>query len=354
MPIEITEVSHRLAGFIDPTDLLHSPQLSEMGNCQVYFKLENRQPTGSFKVRGAFNKIVATEGIAPDLPDDDAEDGEIPANKTTEPPVEPESTAEAEAPLSYVAASTGNHGAALAFAAKELKRAATVFVPENASPSKIAKIEELGAQVIKHGTDCLECETRAREFAQERGMVYVSPYNDVDVILGQGTIADELIQQFEIEPVDIVIAAVGGGGLVSGVGARLKELSQDAEVIGVSPENSTALIDSLAAGHAVPDRSLATLSDATAGGIEEGSVTLELCRRIVDHFTTVSEEDIARTLKWFVSTYDMRIEGAAAVAIAGFLKLRNNFAGKNVVILICGGNIDDDVLDDIMNTRQLS
>lgn len=352
MPIQITEVSHRLAGFIDPTDLLHSPQLSEMGHCQAYFKLENQQPTGSFKVRGAFNKIVATEGLTPDLPDNEIEDGETADSRPTEQlPAKSESSTEAEPPLSYVAASTGNHGAALAYAAKELKRAATVFVPENASPSKIARIEQLGAEVVRHGTDCLECETRARRFARERGMVYVSPYNDADVILGQGTIADELIQQFEVEPVDIVIAAVGGGGLIGGVGSRLKELSQNAEVVGVSPENSRALIDSIAAGHAVPDDSLPTLSDATAGGIEEGSITIDLCRGIVDHFTTVSEEDIARTLKWFVSTYDIRIEGAAAVAIAGFLKLRNNFNGKNVVILICGGNIDDDVLDEIMNAQ---
>lgn len=347
MPVEISEVSHCLAGFVEPTELMHSPQLSEMGDCQVYFKLENRQPTGSFKIRGAFNKIVATEGITADPPEADEQAAEKPAEPAR--PAQP--GGDAQPPLSYVAASTGNHGAALAHAARELKRVATVFVPENASPAKISKIEELGAKVVEHGTDCIESEARARQFAEENGMVYVSPYNDLDVVRGQGTIADELIEQFEIEPVDLVIAAVGGGGLISGVGARLKELSQDAEVIGVSPENSTALIDSLAAGQVVPDNSLPTLSDATAGGIEEGAVTLELCRKAVDHFTTVSEEDIARTLKWFVSTYDMRIEGAAAVAIAGFLKLRNNFAGKNVVILICGGNIDDEVLDQIMSSE---
>lgn len=346
MPVEITEVSHHLAGFIEPSELLHSPQLSEMGRCQAYFKLENQQPSGSFKVRGAFSKIIITEGIAPDLPEDE-EAPDKPSGGATQ---ETKPPAESEPPLSYVAASTGNHGAALAYAAKELKRAATVFVPERASPAKIANIAQLGARVVKHGTDCVECETHARQFAKERGMVYVSPYNDPEVIAGQGTIADELIAQFEIEPVDVLIAAVGGGGLIAGVGSRLKELSQDAEVIGVSPENSTALIDSLAAGHAVPDKALPTLSDATAGGIEEGSITIDLCRKFVDHFTTVSEEDIARTLKWFVSTYDIRIEGAAAVAIAGFLKLRNNFAGKNVVVLICGGNIDEDALKAIMNS----
>lgn len=346
MPVEITEVSHRLASFVAPTELMHSPQLSEMGNCMAYFKLENLQPTGSFKVRGAFNKIVETEGLAPEPADDE----EAPTTEPTEAPPPAKTDANEQPPLKYVAASTGNHGAALAHAARELQREATVFVPENASPSKIARIAKLGAKVIKHGSDCIETEIHARQFAKEHGMVYVSPYNDESVILGQGTIADELIQQFETEPVDTVIAAVGGGGLIGGVGSRLKELSQEAEVIGVCPENSTSLISSIAAEHAVADDCLPTLSDATAGGIEEGSITIELCRQTVDHFTTVSEEDIARTLRWFVSTYDMRIEGAAAVAVAGFLKLRNNFAGKNVVIVICGGNIDDHVLDGIMNT----
>ncbi len=319
MPVELHQASHSLGEFLRPTRLLPSPQLSEMGNCKVWFKLENEQPTGSFKVRGALAKMLACEELNPEGP-----------------------------PLAYVAASTGNHGAAVAHAARELSRSAIVYVPVNASGTKLAAIAGRGAKIVKHGADCLEAEIAARRHAAENGMVYISPYNDEDVIAGQGTIVDELTEQFESEPVDAVIAAVGGGGLVGGIATRLRDVTPDARAIGVSPENSTALIDSLAAGEAVSDAGLPTLSDATAGGIEEGSVTLEICRDRVHHFTTVSEDDIARILKWFVSTHDMRIEGAAAAAIAGFLKLKTNFAGKNVVIVICGGNIDDDTLAKVM------
>ena len=320
MPVEIEQAGHALGEFLKPTRLLYSPHLSEMSGGNVWFKLENEQPTGSFKVRGAFAKMLACEELAPDGP-----------------------------PRAYVAASTGNHGAAVAHAAKELSRSAVVFVPEQASGAKLAKIAGRGAKIVKHGDDCLQCEIEARRFASENGMVYISPYNDRDVIDGQGTIADELVEQFTSEPIDVVIAAAGGGGLVGGIASRLKTFNPESRVIGVSPENSPALIDSIAAGEVVPDAGLPTLSDGTAGGLEPGSITLGICRDHVSHFTTVSEDDISRTLRWFVSTHEIVIEGAAAVAIAGFLKLRTNFADQNVVIVICGGNIDEDILEAVMN-----
>lgn len=319
MPVELEQASHALGEFLKPTRLLYSPHLSEMGGCNVWFKLENEQPTGSFKVRGAFAKLLACEELDPDGPPD-----------------------------AYVAASTGNHGAAVAHAARELERSATIFVPKQASGAKIAKIAGRGARIVKLGEDCLESELAARQYADKKGMVYVSPYNDPDVIAGQGTLADELVEQFTSEPIDVVIASAGGGGLVGGIASKLKEYSPESRVIGVSPENSAALIDSIAAGEIVPDAGLPTLSDGTAGGLEPNSITLSLCRDRVDHFTTVSEDDIARTLRWFVSTHDMTIEGAAAVAISGFLKLRTNFADQNVVIVICGGNIDDASLNRVM------
>ncbi len=321
MPIEIEEASHALGELIAPTPLRHSPELSEMAECNVWFKLENLQPTGSFKIRGAFAKILACEEGRADSP-----------------------------PRAYVAASTGNHGAAVAHAAGELRRNAVIFVPEGAAGVKLARIAGRGAKVIKHGSDCLEAEAEARRYAAENDMVYVSPYNDPDVISGQGTIVDELVEQFESEPMDIVIASVGGGGLIGGIASRLRDYNPDARAIGVSPENSCVLIDSLSQGHVVPDSGLPTLSDGTAGGIEEDSITLDICRQHVDHFTTVSEDDIARTWKWFLNSHeDLRIEGAAAVAIAGFLKLKTNFAGMNVIIVLCGGNIDDMTLDRLMN-----
>ncbi len=317
MPIEIEEASHALGEFLSPTPLRHSPELSQMADCNVWFKLENLQPTGSFKIRGAFAKILACEEGASDAP-----------------------------PRAYVAASTGNHGAAVAHAAKELGRNAIVFVPEGASGAKLAKIAGRGAKIVKHGADCLESEAEARRYAAENGMIYISPYNDPEVVAGQGTIVDELIEQFESEPLDVVIASVGGGGLIGGIASRLNGFNTDAKAIGVSPKNSCVLIDSLSKGHVVPDPGLPTLSDGTAGGIEEDSITLDICRRFVAHFTTVTEDDIARILQWFLNNHDgMKIEGSAAVAIAGFLKLKTNFAGKNVVIVLCGENIDDETVE---------
>ncbi len=316
MPIEIDETNHALGEFLSPTPLRHCAELSKLSGAHVWFKLENRQPTGSFKVRGAFAKMLACE----------------------------ETHHSAGPPRGYVAASTGNHGAAVAHAAKELNRSALIFVPEGAAGTKLAMIAGRSARIVKHGQDCLEAETEARRYAQENNLVYISPYNDPDVVAGQGTIVDELIEQFESEALDVVIASVGGGGLIGGIASRLHDFHPNARAIGVSPENSCVLIDSLAAGRVVPDSGLPTLSDGTAGGIEENAVTLEICRRHVDHFTTVTEDDIARTLRWFQTAYDDRIEGAAAVAIAGFLKLKNNFAGQNVVIVLCGGNIDEETL----------
>jgi len=321
MPIEIEEASHALGEFLAPTPLLHSPALSEMADCNVWFKLENLQPTGSFKIRGAFAKILSCEEGASDTP-----------------------------PRAYVTASTGNHGAAVAHAARELGRNAIVFVPLGASGAKLANVAGQGAKVIKHGTDCLESEAEARRHAAENDMVYISPYNDPEVVAGQGTMVDELIEQFESEPLDVVIASVGGGGLIGGIASRLHEYNPDAKAIGVSPENSCVLIDSLSKGHVVPDPGLPTLSDGTAGGIEEDSITLDICRQYVDHFTTVTEDDIARILKWFLNNHDgLKIEGSAAVAIAGFLKLKTNFAGKNVVIVLCGGNIDEETLERVLS-----
>ena len=285
---------------------------------RLYFKLENEQPTGSFKIRGAFSKILATQAAG------------------------------GEEQLSFIAASTGNHGAAVAHAARAFDCKATVCVPVDASPAKLAKIQKLEAEILVHGSDCIETEAFARALAEERGSHYVSPYNDKEVMAGQGTIADELVQQFAGDPIDVLVASVGGGGLIGGIGTRLEALSPHTHLIGVSPENSTVMMDSIAAGRIVPDRSQETLSDGTAGGMEPDSITLPICSRVIDTFTAVPEDEIAEALRWFVSEYDRPIEGAAAVAIAGYWRHRAALAGHNVVIVICGGNIDHETLQAVM------
>lgn len=302
---EVLLAEERIRSHIRQTILECSTYLSHRCGANVYCKLENYQLTASFKVRGAMNKIM--------------------------------SLSHAERARGIVAASTGNHGAAVAYSLKQFDTPGIVFVPENTDVSKIRRIELLGAEVRFFGNDTVEAEGHARQYAARNNMTYVSPYNDLQVIGGQGTIGIELGRQ--IDRIDAIFIAVGGGGLVSGVAGYLKSVQPDVHVIGCSPENSQVMVQSVKAGKILDLPSLPTLSDGTAGGIEAGAITFELCRDLVDEFVTVSEEEIKDSLLLYVKEHRMLIEGAAAVAVASYLKLKERFRGKNVVIVICGANI---------------
>ena len=304
---EVLRAEERIRPYIRETILDRSLSLSQPGGVSVYMKLENLQHTGSFKARGAMNKLLSLRAGA-------LERG-------------------------VVTASTGNHGAAVARSANVVGASCIVYVPEDASPSKVAAMERLGAEVRYHGRDCVETETYARGFAAENGNSYVPPYNDPQVIGGQGTIGVELTRQ--LDRIDTVYVSVGGGGLISGIAGYLRSVLPDVRIVGCSPENSQVMIQSVQAGRILDLPSLPTLSDGTAGGIEAGSVTFELCRELVDEYVTVTESEIVESLLSFMEAHHMLIEGAAAVAIAGYLKTRERFAGtqRNVVIVLCGANI---------------
>jgi len=297
------------------TYLEFSSYYRDVGGADVYFKLENLQHTGSFKARGALNKVLS---LAP---------GDLARG--------------------VVAASTGNHGAAVAFAAGKAGARAVVFAPDNASRDKMKMVERLGAEVQTHGDDCIVAEAAARRFADEQEMTYVSPYNDPIVIGGQGSIGVELGRQ--LERTDAVFVSLGGGGLISGIAAYLKSVRPDVRVIGCSPENSQVMIQSIKAGEILDLPSQPTLSDGTAGGVEKDSITFDLCRTLVDDYVTVTEEEIADSWREFTGVHHMMIEGAAAVAIASFLKLRARFAGKNVVIVLCGANISPETVRELLS-----
>lgn len=281
----------------------------------MFFKLENLQHTGSFKARGALNKVLT---LARD-----------------------------ELACGVVAASTGNHGAAVAFAAGKVGARAVVFVPENASRDKLNMVERLGAEVEFHGDDCMVAEVAARRHAEEQGMTYISPYNDPMVVGGQGTIGVELERQ--LERIDAVFVSLGGGGLVSGIAAYLKSVRPGVRVVGCSPENSQVMIQSVKAGEILDLPSQPTLSDGTAGGVERGAITFDLCRALVDDYVTVTEDEIAESWREFTGAHHMMIEGAAAVAIASFMKLRAQFAGRNVVVVLCGANISPEIVKDLLS-----
>lgn len=305
----------RITPFARVTYCEHSAYYSELSGANVFLKLENLQHTGSFKFRGALNKILS---------------------------LDPQSTGKG-----VVTASTGNHGAGVTMAASIIGSKAIVFVSTNASRSKVDAMKRLGADVRVFGDDPVEAEYEARRFAEENALVYVSAYNDPEIVAGQGTIAFELMDQ--CDTIDAVFVSLGGGGLISGIGGYFKSVSPLTHVIGCSPENSKVMIQSIELGELKGDLpSLPTLSDGTAGGIEDGSITFEMCREFVDEYVTVSEDEIAAALKGFMDAHHMQIEGAAAVAIAAFLKTSDKYTDKNVVIVICGANIGTESLRKVL------
>lgn len=311
---EIRAAEKRIRPYVRRTFLEPSPYFSAKSGANVFFKCENLQHTGSFKVRGATNKLL--------------------------------SLSKWERAMGVVAASTGNHGAAVAFALGRLGANGIVYVPEIADPEKVDAIRRLRAEVRTFGHDAVEAEAHAREYARENRLTYLSPYNDPHVVGGQGTIGIEIADQ--IGSVDGVFVALGGGGLISGVAAYLKSRRPDVEVIGCSPENSQVMIQSVAAGRILDLPSLPTLSDGTAGGVEAGAITFELCRQLVDAYEVVSERAIAENLRQFISIHHMLIEGAAAVPLAAFMKQCGRFVGKNVVIVLCGANIGMATLEEVL------
>ncbi|MCI0693417.1 threonine/serine dehydratase [candidate division KSB1 bacterium] len=302
---EVLRAEQRIRHYIKETPLEYSSALSQMTGCQVFLKLENLQHTGSFKARGAMNKLLALTPVQRDK--------------------------------GVVTASTGNHGAAVAFGLCTLKMKGIVFVPEAASPTKVEAIRRLGAEVRVHGKDSVQTEIFARQYAEQNAMVYVSPYNDPQVISGQGTIAVELARQ--LDRIDAVFVALGGGGMMAGVAGYLKSVFESAKVIACSPQNSCVMIESMKAGRILEIDSLPTLSDGTAGGVEPNAITFDPCYRLIDESVLVTEEEIRETMLMFIETQRMLIEGAAAVAVKAFLKTYEQWRGKNVVVVVCGGNV---------------
>ena len=310
---DIAKANALISPYLRQTPVERSPGLEAHGN-HVYLKLDNLQITGSFKVRGALHKLL--------------------------------SMSDEERARGVIAASSGNHGAAVAYAASVLGSRASVCVPTYASETKIAAIRGYGADVTLVGDDCVDTEVAARARAEAEGRVYVSPYNDIDVVRGQGTLGVELAEQ--IADLDAVFIAVGGGGLIGGVGAYLKGLNPHIEVVACSPERSPALHACLEAQAQVEVPCEATLSDATAGGVEEGAITLPLCFEVVDRSLLVSEDDIRHALRYLLGTHHTMVEGAAGVAIAGWQQVAETYRDKRVALVLCGANISLDVLKSVL------
>jgi threonine dehydratase len=306
--MDSSAADRRIREYVRETPLRPSRALSDATRARVVLKLENRQDTGAFKLRGAANKLLS-----------------LPREATAH---------------GVVAASTGNHALAVSTMGRRLGIPVEILVSGQIHPYKRRKIEALQARVRAVEGDALFAELEARREAERSGRPYVSPYNDPDVIAGQGTVAVEILRQLGAQPLDAIFVAVGGGGLIGGIGAHLKRASPHTEVVGCWPENSPVLHECLRAGTIVEVPERPTWSTSTAGGVEPGAITLDLCRRVIDRRALVTEDEIVDAARRLHRDDGELVEGAAAVALAAFLRSAEDYAGKTVAVLLCGGNAE--------------
>jgi len=300
------EHAQKTAGGPRKTPFEYSPAFSAHSGARVYLKCEHQQFTGSFKFRGALNKIL---------------------NLNSE-----------QRMAGVIAASTGNHGMGVARAAQIQGVDAVIYVPATASTMKLAAIEHMGAEIVKVNGNCLDAELQARKDALAENKTFISPYNDVDVMAGQGTIAVEMTEQ--LEHLDALYIAVGGGGLIGGIGSYFKQYRKNTRIVGCWPEAAPAMLRCLEAGRVIDVLEENTLSDATAGGVEPGSITFPVCQDVIDDRVTVSEEEIAEAMLLMAEKENWMVEGSVGVALAACLKETPKYQNKNVAVLVCGRNID--------------
>jgi threonine dehydratase len=309
----------RLRAYLSPTPLRHSFLLSEMMGVELYLKLENLNPTGSFKVRGALNKISA---------------------------ILPEARRRG-----VVTASAGNHGLGVAWAALQWGGAqATIFLPETAPRAKVEKFAQFSADLRFAGATYDDAHHAADAFSREKGAAYVGAFADADIVAGQGTIALEVLDS--LADVDAFLVPVGGGGLISGIAIAAKTLNPKIQIIALQPDASPALADSLRDGKCYEEYPAGpTICDGLAGGV--GTLAYELARDgTIDRVVVVSERAVHDAVFALLRQEQLVVEGSGAVGIAALL---NNalpeLAGKKVVAIISGGNIDTSLLRAIINER---
>lgn len=302
---EVLQAEQRIRKYIRKTPLIYSPALSSVSGSKAYLKFENLQVTGSFKARGSLNKILSLSAK--------------------------------QRAGGIITASTGNHGLGVANALARTNSKGTVYLPHNASPAKADAIKLLGIPVEFYGETSGETEVYARRLAEETGQIYVPPYNDLQVIGGQGTIGIELWKQSP--ELDYVLVSVGGGGLISGIAGYLKEVNPNIKIIGCLPENARAVYECVKAGKIIEVPELPTLSDGTAGGMDKDSITFGFCQEYVDDYILVTEREIANGMRLVIEKHHQIIEGSAGVCVAAFLKEKHLFADQNVALIMCGGNI---------------
>lgn len=311
---DVKNASGILKKHLQPSPLLFNPWLSSVYGCEIYLKLENMQPIGSFKIRGATHKIALL-------------------------------TAK-EKKRGVIAASAGNHAQGVAWGAKKLGVKATIVMPRGAPLVKIQNTESLGAEVILAGDTYDECFTVAQKLAKKSGKVLVHAFDDPAVIAGQGTVALEVLEQ--LPEVDAVVCSIGGGGLMAGISTVMNALSPKTKLYGAQAAGANAMALSLKKGHPVSLKKVETFADGIAVGVtREGP--FKILKKSLDRMLTADDESIAAAILTLAERAKVVSEGAAAVSVAVLDQLKKELKGKKVVIIICGGNIDVNVLNRVID-----
>jgi threonine dehydratase len=316
MPVTLDDIElarRRLSGIAKPTPLIRSHTLSAMVGGEVFIKPENLQKTGSFKIRGAYNRI---EALSPE-----------------------------EKSHGVIAASAGNHGQSIAYAASRAGIKATIVMPATAAIAKILATRSYGQAVVLEGIDYQQARAAAQRICAESGAIFIDAYDDAHVIAGQGTVGLEIAD--ELKP-DAVFVSTGGGGLLAGVALAMASREPQTQVIGVEALGSAQLSASIAAGAAVSiGRPVDTIADGLATG-RIGVIPFELIRRHVKRVVTVDDFEIGEALLLILERMKLLAEGAGAAALAGALKIADELRGKKIVVVISGGNIDTTLLDRVI------
>ncbi|MDR1906472.1 MAG: threonine ammonia-lyase [Clostridiales bacterium] len=302
---DVFQAKKRLSKIIHDIPLEKSKRFSDVTGGTVYLKCEHRQLTGSFKVRGAYNKItkIKQSGATSDV----------------------------------IASSAGNHAQGVAFAARENGIKATIVMPRSTPIAKVSATEHYGAEVILFG-DCYDdAHAKAVEIRNETGAIFIEPFDDVDVIAGQATVGLEIVN--ELEDADVIFVPAGGGGLLAGIAKTVKSLKPSVKIIGVQAEKADAICQSFALGKRVALDSIFTIADGIAVK-KPGGLTFSIIKDYVDGMLTVTDEEIASTIIELIERTKQIVEPAGAAALAAVLSGKYDISGRNAVCLLSGGNID--------------
>jgi threonine dehydratase len=300
---------------IRQTDIIYSPVLSKLSNCELFLKTENLQITGSFKVRGAYYKISQLN--------------------------------EEEKSKGVIACSAGNHAQGVALASKKFGIKSIICMPDGAPISKVEATKSYGAEVVLVPGVYDDAHNEAERLKSEKGYTFIHPFDDEDVIAGQGTIGLEIVDQ--LKDVDAIVVPIGGGGLISGVAYAVKSLNPKVKVYGVQATGAPSMLNSVEHKQIETLPSVSTIADGIAVK-EPGSLTYKICSQYVDKIVTVTDDQISAAILALIEKQKMIAEGAGAVSLAAvmFNKIPN-IAGKKVVCLISGGNIDVTILSRVIN-----